>query len=208
MKLIRWFALAMICGALLALPARAQQAPAVAAKPAAIPMKLLRLQFTFTDYDGDRKIGSLPYTLHIGAYDDPNRKPGQSENNEVTKMKFGLRVPVATGAAAGGEDLQFQYIDVGTNLYCRVEDVRDGVYTIDITAERSMATGPTADALVHKGLALESAGTSLGSEPVIQQFNVESPVMLRDGQTITSMVGTDPISGHVVKMEVTLNEEK
>ena len=208
MKFIRWFAILTACGALLAMPTRAQQVPTVQANPAAKEMKLLRLQITFTDYDGDKKIDSLPYVLHLGAYDDPNRKSGDAENNEVTKMKFGLRIPVATGGAAGGKDLQFQYIDVGTNLYLRVENVHDGLYTIDISADRSMATGPTADALAHKGLALGSAGESLGAEPVIQQFTVDIPVELRDGQTTTSVIGTDPIGGHVLKMEVTLNEEK
>jgi hypothetical protein len=29
--------------------------------------------------------------------------------------------------------------------------------------------------------------------------------MLRDGQTTQSVVGTDPLNGHVVKVDVTMN---
>jgi hypothetical protein len=38
---------------------------------------------------------------------------------------------------------------------------------------------------------------------VIRQFKAELNLVLRDGQTVESTVGTDPVTGRVSKIEVT-----
>jgi hypothetical protein len=181
-----------------AFPARAQEAAAANAAP---PTKLLRLQITFIDFDGEKKISSLPYTLHLSANSDPNRKLGETEKNERSSLRMGLRVPVMTGSAPTAKDPQFTYVDMGTNIDCQVVNVSDGMYTIEITADRTTAASDNA-------FGPDAAVATVAGDPIFQHFTVDTPVVLRDGQTTTSTIGTDPIGGRVVRMEVTLNEEK
>src|ERR1700739_4987433 len=65
----------------------------------------VKVQITFTEYDGEKKVKSLPYALLLQARNDV---PG-------TKIRMGSRVPVYTG----GEHGSMQYIDVGTKMDCR-----------------------------------------------------------------------------------------
>ena len=50
--------------------------------------------------------------------------------------------------------------------------------------------------------------TSAETQPVIQQFRSQLNLLIRDGQTLETTVSTDPISGRVTKVEVTLNVVK
>src|SRR5579859_142098 len=69
----------------------------------------LRVQVTFTEFDGDKKISSLPYTLLVNADD---RGPAAA-------VRMGLRVPIESSST--GSAKQFQYMDVGTNMDGRAE---------------------------------------------------------------------------------------
>jgi len=44
--------------------------------------------------------------------------------------------------------------------------------------------------------------------PVVRQFKAEMNPVLKDGQTIESIVATDPLNGHVFHVNVTLNLAK
>ena len=47
-----------------------------------------------------------------------------------------------------------------------------------------------------------------GDRPLFRSFNVGLNPMLRDGQTIQTVATTDPVSGEVVKIDVTLDVVK
>jgi hypothetical protein len=40
---------------------------------------------------------------------------------------------------------------------------------------------------------------------IIQSFRSQVNLLLRDGQTMQATVASDPVTGHVLKLEVTLN---
>src|SRR5256885_12284314 len=61
----------------------------------------LRVQVVISEYDGEKKMSSLPYTLLINA---------ENPRGQKASIRMGLRVPVAASAN------QFQYMDVGSNL--------------------------------------------------------------------------------------------
>src|SRR2546426_9544045 len=87
---------------------RAQDKPKPEEKPkgevSTTPVKAL---IVFTEYDGDRKIKSLPYTLYINAPDASDwRGPG-------TKLRRRNR---AAGYHGEGP---LRYFDGGTNIYPR-----------------------------------------------------------------------------------------
>src|SRR5213595_735177 len=75
----------------------------------------LRIQVVISEYDGEKKISSLPYTLLINA---------ESPRGQKASIRMGLKVPVATSAN------QFQYLDVGSNLDGWAGKIEDGRFVL------------------------------------------------------------------------------
>ena len=148
----------------------------------------VRVQVVFSEFEGEKKISSLPYTMLINAV----------EGGPTASLRVGLRVPVQTGSAPNA---QIQYVDMGTNLDGKVEKTEDGRYLLHLGVERSSA--------YSSGSAQKPAsagGAEITSlQPVMQQFRTRMDLLFRDGQTIQSAVSTDPVTGHVLKVDVTLN---
>ncbi len=134
----------------------------------------LRVQVVFTEFDGDKKVASLPYTFTVNA-DERRVRPNSQVRN-------GVRVPVSTGKD------QYTYMDVGTNIDCSALQQDDGRFKLSMTIDRSSISPD-----------------SQGGNPVVRQFRAEINPVLKDGQTIESIAATDPFSGHVYHVSVTLN---
>ncbi len=147
----------------------------------------LRVQVVFTEYSGEKKISSLPYTLLVNADD---RGP-------VAAIRMGLRVPIAATTGTGSR--QYQYQNLGTNLDGRAEKTEDGRFVLKLNVTRSSAYTPNSTE--------KAAGSSeISSEtPIIQEFSNQVNLLIRDGQTVQSTMATDPITGHVLKVDVTVN---
>jgi hypothetical protein len=150
----------------------------------------VKVQIVFAEYDGDKKVKSLPYTMLVQA-------------NRTGKLRIGSRVPVATGGDKGG--LQFQYIDVGTNLDCSASPAQDGKYQLRLSLERSWVEGNVPVAMEKSATASPERNDSLFRQPIIHQFRFDNTISLRDAQTLETNFATDPVSGKVIKVEVTLN---
>lgn len=149
----------------------------------------LRVQVVFTEFDGEKKISSLPYTLLVNA---DGRGP-------FAAVRMGLRVPIETSAAAGTK--QVQYMDVGTNLDGQAEKGEDGKFLLRLNVEKSSVYSPGAS---QKPASVGGNEISSG-QPIVQQFRTQVNLLIRDGQTIQSTVATDPVTGHTLKVDVTLN---
>ncbi|HYL63927.1 MAG TPA: hypothetical protein VE077_15015 [Candidatus Methylomirabilis sp.] len=150
----------------------------------------LRVQVVFTEYDGEKKISSLPYTLLVNADD----------KGPQAAVRMGLRVPVVTGGSANA-NRQFQYMDVGTSLDGRADRTEDGRFNLRLNVEKSSLYTPATT---------EKPDTVAGSEilpgqPILQQFRSQVNLLIRDGQTMQATVASDPVTGHVLKVEVTVN---
>src|SRR5947209_953804 len=91
----------------------------------------VKATIVFTEYDGDKKIKSLPYTLYINAPDATELKAGW------TKLRVGSRVPVYTGGSSGN----MTYMDVGTNIDARAAHTPEGNFLIHLHLERSWVEG-------------------------------------------------------------------
>ena len=151
----------------------------------------LRLQVVIAEYDGEKKISNLPYTLLVNAGDSHERGPKAS-------IRMGLRVPIATSASAA--NVSFQYQDVGTNLDGWANKIEDGRFNLHLSVERSSTYSSSA------GRAAGNTGSEvLPNQPVIQTFRSELDVLVKDGQTIQTIIATDPVSGRVTKVDVTAN---
>ena len=179
---------------LLAAPLAAQE------KPIALetPTSPLKVQIVFTETQGERKVSSLPYALHLMGQDVTSSSVRQVSQG---KLRMGLRVPIQAG-----KEGQLQYMDVGTNIDCWAQRMSDGRYRLSLNLQRSTTYAPE---LKSPG-SLPTVGETpvAGSNPILGQFSAELNLLLQDGQTIQSIVATDPVSGRTLKVDVTLSVVK
>jgi len=152
----------------------------------------LRVTIVFNEYDGEKKLSSLPYTLFVKA----------DENSRfVGRVRMGVRVPIWTG----GKDSAVQYQDIGSNLDCYAQALEEGKYMLDLTLERS-SIYPSSGGKEEYPAA--SKPDEQPHQPLVRTFRANLVLMLHDGQTTQNTIATDPLNGHVVKVEVTLNTVK
>jgi hypothetical protein len=69
----------------------------------------------------------------------------------------------------------------------------DGRYKLQVVLERS---------------SISPESSSGGTNPIVRQFKADLNPVLKDGQSIKSIVSTDPLNGHVYRVSVTLNVAK
>lgn len=169
---------------------RAQDKPKQEDKPRSEAQTTpLKATIVFTEYEGEKKIKSLPYTLYINALDASELR------GPMTKLRVGSKVPVYIGKD------QIQYYDVGTNIDARAAHTPEGHFLLGLGLERSWVEG---------NVAVPTAKTDSGqmndfSNPVIRQFRSDLDMKLREGQVMESTMATDPLSGKVLKVEVSLS---
>lgn len=181
--------MALVCLVLVTVPAalRAQE-PAQASSDQS--MTHLRLDVLLSEYDGDKKISSLPYALFLVA-----RAHGtESEGN----LAVGLKVPIATSS---GTNQQFEYEDVGTHVVAQATTVSDASYNLKLNVASSSVYS------ADQGGASERIPKA-GGLPIVRSFNCNFTLGLRDGQTAEGTSATDPFNGHMLKVVVTLHVVK
>lgn len=163
--------------------AKSEEAQVVETRP--VEVTPLKVGVTFAEYEGDRKVKSLPYTLVVLA----------DAKNPKSVLKVGSRVPVYTGKEFG-----MQYLDVGSNIDCSAFRVKDSQYDLRLSLDRSWVEGDVS-VPVDKGGSSQSGSFP---EPIVRQFRSDLNLRLRDGQIVESMFAADPLSGKVFKVEVSL----
>lgn len=147
----------------------------------------LRMTVVLNEYDGSRKIASLPYVM-----------PCKAGRGERSQLKMGFRVPYKSKQ----DEIQFQ--DVGTRIECSsmLPDER-GEFMVRLAVDHSTVYSPSHG---DNAAAEWHPGVSLADDPVFGDIAANMvDLLMHDGQTIEAMTATDPVSGHVWKVEVTLN---
>jgi hypothetical protein len=186
----RFMYLCLLCA--LCLPvqqSRAQDKPQDRPKPEerAKPSIPVKVQIVFTEYDGDKKISSMPYSFmaiadeHVGGY-------------YSTSLRTGVRVPVEMGS----KDQQTTYMDIGSNIDCGIRSEDDGRFRVYLIFDRS-ALYP------NKSSEGERLVANPNGQPLIRQFRTSENLILKDGQTSENIFSTDPLSGHTLRVFVTIN---
>jgi hypothetical protein len=146
----------------------------------------LRLQVVFTRYQGEKKVGSVPYTLSI------------NDDNRPARLRMGIQVPIRVSEPVGS----IQYKDIGNNLDCNASSAPPDRFKIGCSFEQSSVYATEGD----RAAAGSAVGNiALGNVPLFRTFRSEMNLLLRDGQTALYTAATDPVSGEVLKIEVTLN---
>lgn len=179
---------------------RAQDKPKAEEKPRSeAPSTPAKVLIVFTEYDGDKKVKSLPYTLYINAPDAPELGPGT-----WARLRIGSRVPVYTSASTENTT----YIDVGTNIDARAAHTGGGRFLLYLNLDRSWVDGDATLAMMKSDSAPPDGPAGRFRKPVIRQFKSELDLKIREGQVVESTMATDPFSGKVLKVEVSVSVVK
>ena len=196
-------ALTLVGGALM--PVVAQDKPPVPvpmqpvvqpAPPGAARQIPVKVTLTLSRYMGEKKISSTPYVL------------GVLTNAPKTSLRMGVQVPVIQtvfGPKEGASIPQssYTYRDVGTNIDCNALDIGNGLFNLTITVEDSTIQLDRPESTQEK-----DAKKTLGDIPAFRSFRASFGMVLRDGQTMQYASATDPISGEVVRVDVSLTLAK
>jgi len=153
----------------------------------------VKVQIVITELEGDKKIKSLPYTLYINAPDAPDWK-----SSGFVKLRVGSRVPVYTGGTAGS----MTYLDVGTNMDARSAYTGEGRLLLQMKIERSWVEGDVSVPVAKSDGSASETSSGHFREPIIRNFTSELDLKLREGQSVESIMATDPLSGKVLKIDV------
>lgn len=148
----------------------------------------LNVRVVFTRYQGEKKVSSMPYTLAVNADD------------RATAVRVGIQVPVMVSLGADkGTTVAFK--DVGNNLDCSAETLADGRYKLSFSLEQGSVYVDDVNTRSPREAASFHA-------PVLRNFKLQTNAILRDGQSVENIAATDPISGEVLKIDVTLQVVK
>jgi hypothetical protein len=144
----------------------------------------LRVQLVISRFEGEKKLGSLPYSFIV----TPNMP-------SMMHIRFGVEAPVPSPnfvPDSTGKPGIVQYRSLGTNIDCfNVRDLTGGRYQFDVNLQNSAA--------------LPGADPSKDSRPLFRQFDTSFTAVLKDGQSMQTIASTNPVTGEVIKIDVTLN---
>lgn len=172
---------ALVAGLAAQAPLIARDVPEAAFQAAGLVP--LRVQLVLSRYQGDKKLSSAPYTLAVVAND-----------KDRTVLRMGVDVPIPTGESA-----KYSYRSVGTNIDCTASGIEPGLYRLDLgVSETSIQTIDKAGAQVP----------TMSGVPALRSFSSTFNVLIRDGQTQQHTSATDPVTGEVLRVDVTVNVVK
>ncbi len=158
--------------------ASAQEAQEKVQKPQG-PVTALQVQVVFSRYQGEKKVSSVHYTLPVNA------------DNAPADVHMGFQVPLRYESKDIPGNVVFK--DVGNSVRCRALPADGGRFKLDCGFDQSS---------VHSN-GDKPADASL-LPPVLRNFRSDVSFFLRDGQSSQITAATDPVSGDVVKVDVTL----
>jgi len=189
-------ALLLMCAPLLVC-AQGTKAPDAAENATAEPSTPVKLQIVLSEYDGAKKIANLSYAMPLIVV-------GGKPSGAYSTLRIGVKVPVTTADSKTGAT-QIQYIDVGTSIDARVGHADDAKYQVDLKVDRSSlyVTSHDRDGKIV-GKEWSDGEAPPTTQPLVRQYRGDVGLFLREGQPAEGTVATDPLTGHVFKVEVTL----
>src|SRR5260370_39532226 len=96
------------------------------------------------------------------------------------------------------------YLDVGTNIDARAAYSGDGRLLLQTKIERSGGEGGVSVPVAKSDGSASETSSGHGQAPIVRQFVSEFDLKLREGQAVESTMATDPLSGNVLKVDVSL----
>jgi hypothetical protein len=145
----------------------------------------LHIQVIFGEYEGEKKIASLPY-----AFDVVPLSAGFSQGSygRRAELRSGVYIPFTSPKG------EIEHQHVGTDIDCEAADLGEGRYALHLVLEKNWL--------------MQEANKNPSAEQVRREVRAEAYPTLRDGQTVEAVVSTDPMNGHVYRVTVTMSVAK
>jgi hypothetical protein len=178
--------------AILLLPSARGQETQDQSKKEAPPQVPLKIQLVIDEFDGTKKVSSLPYTLYTMAV-----RPG--EGHHQSKLRYNIKVPIRV---SGNYNIE----NVGTGIDCAAYEQDAGEYQLEFGVTRTWIPSLTSEEkeAAASGInSTEQRGTPT-LPPPMPSFEDSFTVVSKNGQTVEGVSAVDPITGHVLKIDVTL----
>ena len=166
-------------------------ATAQSAPRAAVTQVPLKVQLVVSRYAGEKKVSNIPYTLSVVAND-----------NDKTRLRMGVDVPVPTTVFKGGgpnttiPQTSFNYRSVGTNIDCTARSADGGLFKLNLAVSDTSIFVPDKPG--------SATPNPVEGVPAFRSFTSTFNVLLKDGETAQHISATDPVSGDVLRIDVTL----
>ncbi|HTS68688.1 MAG TPA: hypothetical protein VMO17_06865 [Terriglobia bacterium] len=132
-KVLITFTLVLLVMSVAGVPWAGAQEPAKQSEPQLKPADTYKVEFTVNELDNGKKINARVYSMQIRAEAVPRF-------SDMKRLRVGTRVPISTGHD------QFQYMDVGMNIDCRLLPMTNSKVAIGTSLEYSSLGGETTPA--------------------------------------------------------------
>jgi hypothetical protein len=145
-----------------------------------------RVGFAINELEDGKKINARHYSMDLNTGDRQ-------------QLKIGTRVPVVSaGSLASNNSLaQYQYLDVGTNILCKLVEQRGGDVSLDVQSDFSNFSNSQ-----------ESKATSqpLARAPIIRQITINGSTLTALAETVVIGTVDDPNSNREFQLEATVTK--
>jgi hypothetical protein len=155
----------------------------------------VKVHFLLSEFDGEKKVASLPYSFLMNT----DKEKGMGNPIYRNFIRTGSRLSVSPD-----KDGKMQYMEIGSNIDCGLNSDDAGQYLMRFNFERTaLAPPPTNDYDSRKGdPALNYAAIRLPT------FRSTAIIPLKDGRPTEVMSAVDPLNGHTYTLTVTVTAQK
>jgi hypothetical protein len=148
------------------------------------PAHAYRLDFSVNEVEDNKRINTRQYSMNL-------------KSGDANEIKIGTRVPVSAAA----HDSAFQYIDVGTSIWCKIKDRADETWlgndvSLSVRSEISNFAMP------------EQQGNTAqeGKPPLLRQLKIDASTVAVLGKPMVVGSVDDPNSKRQFQLEVTVSK--
>ncbi|MBZ5547658.1 MAG: hypothetical protein LAO22_06785 [Acidobacteriia bacterium] len=155
---------------------------AKASTAAVEPAHAYRVDFSVNEVEDNKKINTRQYSLNL-------------KSGDANEIKIGTRVPIS------GQGATLQYIDVGTNIWCRIKDRADETWlgndvSLSVRSDISNFARPN-----------QEGGVARDNEPpVLRQLKIDASTVAVLGKPMVIGSVDDPNSKRQFQLEVTVTK--
>jgi hypothetical protein len=146
------------------------------------PIRPYRLDFSVHEMENGKTVNSRRYSLNVTA-------------GSPDELKIGARVPVSSGGPGG---LQYQYVDLGTNIWTILQDGSDELQ-LEVRCEISWSKAAQRDSEVDPK---QEHGPAY-APPIVSQIKIGGKTLLVTGKPMIIGSVDDPYSDRQFQLEVT-----
>jgi hypothetical protein len=149
------------------------------------PVHAYRVDFSITELADGKKVNTRHYSM-------------VANSGPWSTLKIGTRVPVALGSFQQGANVnplvntQFQYLDVGTNIDCQVNEQGEDL-SLNIRSEFSN---------------LSSTEDQRSPQPIIRQIQINGRTITSSGKPVVIGAVDDPTSNRQYQLEAVVTKLK